>query len=184
MMTLDGQLLVATPRLLDPNFTRTVILVLNHDEDGALGVVINRPSQLAVAQVLPDWSDVVTLPPMVFGGGPVVAGLGPRRRRRAGGGPPSGFQRVVRGYGLVDLDAVTRRSVVPDLAGIRVFSGYAGWGAEQLESEIEEGSWYVVPAAPGDLLSAEPETLWRRVLRRQPGELAYVSTFPDDPTQN
>ena len=71
MMTLDGQLLVATPRLLDPNFSRTVILVLNHDDDGALGVVINRPSHLAVAEVLPDWSDVVALPPMVFGGGPV-----------------------------------------------------------------------------------------------------------------
>ncbi len=65
-----------------------------------------------------------------------------------------------------------------------MFSGYAGWGAEQLESEIEEGSWYVVAAEPGDLLSAEPETLWRRVLRRQPGELAYVSTFPEDPSQN
>jgi putative transcriptional regulator len=73
---------------------------------------------------------------------------------------------------------------VPDLAGIRVFSGYAGWGADQLEAEIEEGSWYVVSAAPDDLLSADPETLWRRVLRRQPGELAYVSTFPDDPSMN
>jgi len=73
---------------------------------------------------------------------------------------------------------------VSDLAGVRVFSGYAGWGAGQLESEIEEGSWYVVPSAPGDLLSAEPESLWRKVLRRQVGELAYVATFPEDPTMN
>jgi putative transcriptional regulator len=183
MMSLDGQLLVATPRLLDPNFRRTVILVLNHDEDGALGVVINRPSPLAVAQVLPDWSDAVALPPMVFGGGPVSPESALAVAVALGDGPPSGFQRVAPGYGLVDLDA-SPGEVVPDLAGLRVFSGYAGWGAEQVESEIEEGSWYVVTAAPGDLLSAEPETLWRRVLRRQPGELAYVSTFPDDPTQN
>lgn len=183
MMTLDGQLLVATPRLMDPNFTRTVILVLNHDEDGALGVVINRPSPLSVAQVLPDWSDVVSHPPLVFGGGPVSPESALAVAVALGEGPSSGFQRVAPGYGLVDLDA-SPGQVVPDLAGIRVFSGYAGWGADQLEAEIEEGSWYVVPAAPGDVLSAEPETLWRRVLRRQPGELAYVSTFPDDPSMN
>jgi putative transcriptional regulator len=183
MMPLDGQLLVATPRLADPNFARTVILVLNHDEDGALGVVINRPSPLSVAQVLPDWSDVVTRPSLVFGGGPVSPESALAVAVPRGEGPPAGFQRVALGYGLVDLDAPPG-SVVPDLMGIRVFSGYAGWGADQLEAEIEEGSWYVVAAAPGDLLSAEPETLWRAVLRRQPGELAYVSTFPDDPTQN
>ena len=183
MLTLDGQLLVATPRLADPNFSRTVILVLNHDEDGALGVVINRPSPLAVAQVLPDWSDVVALPPMVFGGGPVAPDSALAVAIALGTGPAAGFQPVTATYGLVDLDA-SPGTVVPDLAGIRVFSGYAGWGAEQLESEIDEGSWYVVPAAPGDLLSAEPETLWRRVLRRQPGELAYVSTFPEDPAMN
>ncbi len=108
MMTLDGQLLVATPRLMDPNFTRTVILVLNHDEDGALGVVINRPSPLAVAQVLPDWSDVVARPPMVFGGGPVSPDSALAVAVALGEGPPSGFQRVALGYGLVDLGGVTR----------------------------------------------------------------------------
>jgi putative transcriptional regulator len=183
MIVLDGQLLVATPRLQDPNFVRTVILVLNHDEDGALGVVINRPSPLEVARVLPDWSDAVSVPPMVFGGGPVSPESALAVAVALGEGPPSGFQRVAPGYGLVDLDA-SPDEVVPDLAGIRVFSGYAGWGADQLEEEIEEGSWYVVTAAPGDLLTSEPETLWRQVLRRQPGELAYVSTFPIDPTQN
>jgi putative transcriptional regulator len=100
-----------------------------------------------------------------------------------GDGPSAGFQRVSGGYGLVDLDAAPD-AVLPDLVGLRVFSGYAGWGAGQLEAEIEEGSWYVVLALPGDLLSAEPETLWRQVLRRQPGELAYVATFPDDPAMN
>jgi putative transcriptional regulator len=183
MMLLEGQLLVATPRLRDPNFVRTVIFVLNHDEDGALGVVINRPSSLTVAQVLPDWSDAVSRPSLVFGGGPVSPESALAVAVPLGEGPASGFQPVALGYGLVDLDA-SPGSVIPDLAGIRVFSGYAGWGADQLEGEIEEGSWYVVGAAPGDLLSAEPERLWRDVLRRQPGELAYVSTFPEDPTMN
>lgn len=182
-MTLDGQLLVATPQLRDPNFARTVILVLNHDEDGALGVVINRPSVLAVAQVLPDWSDAVASPSLVFGGGPVSPESALAVAVARGQGPASGFQRVTADYGLVDLDAEPVE-VLPDLTGLRVFSGYAGWGVAQLEAEIAEGSWYVVAAEPSDLLSPEPATLWRQVLRRQPGELAYVSTFPDDPSQN
>lgn len=183
MMTLDGRLLVATPRLLDPNFARTVILVLNHDDAGALGVVINRPSDLTVAEVLPVWSDAVALPRAIFSGGPVSRDSAIAVAVALGDGPPAGFQPVAAGYGLVDLDRQPA-DVVPDLAGLRVFSGYAGWGSDQLEAEIGEGSWYVVPAEPADLVSSEPQTLWRRVLRRQPGELAYVSTFPDDPGMN
>lgn len=182
-MTLDGQLLVATPQLMDPNFARTVILVLNHDEDGALGVVINRPSVLAVAQVLPDWSEAVAPPAMVFEGGPVSPESALAVAVAREGGPASGFQRVAVDYGLVDLEA-TPADLIPDLTGLRIFAGYAGWGDRQLEAEIDEGSWYVVAATPGDLLSPEPATLWRQVLRRQPGELAFVATFPDDPSHN
>jgi len=94
-----------------------------------------------------------------------------------------GFKPMVDGFGLVDLDA-DPDLVATGLVGMRVFSGYAGWGAGQLESEIEEGSWYVVSANATDLLHPVPEGLWRGVLRRQSGELAYVATFPDDPTQN
>lgn len=183
MMSLEGQLLVATPRLMDPTFVRTVLLVLNHDEDGALGVVINRPSPLRVAEVLPVWSDAVAQPPQVFSGGPVGRDSAIAVAVTLGSGPTAGFQPVAAGYGLVDLDGQPA-DVLPDLAGLRVFSGYAGWGSGQLELELSEGSWYVVTAAPADLVSSEPETLWREVLRRQPGELAYVSTFPDDPALN
>lgn len=183
MMSLDGQLLVATPRLIDPNFNRTVILILNHDEDGALGVVINRPSELAVADVLPTWYDAVAQPRTIFSGGPVGRDSAIAVAVPLGAGPSAGFQHVTTGYGLVDLDGQPG-DVVPDLAGLRVFSGYAGWASDQLESEIAEGSWYVVTAAPTDLVSAEPERLWREVLRRQPGELAFVSTCPDDPALN
>ncbi len=183
MMSLDGQLLVATPRLMDPNFARTVLLVLNHDEDGALGVVINRPLELLVAEVLPVWSDAVAQPRTVFSGGPVGRDSAIAVAVALGDGPAAGFQPVAPGYGLIDLDGQPA-DVLPDLAGLRVFSGYAGWGPDQLESEIREGSWYVVAASPTDLVSSEPELLWRQVLRRQPGDLAYVSTFPDDPALN
>lgn len=183
MVSLDGQLLVATPRLMDPNFARTVILVLNHDEDGALGVVINRPSELLVVEVLPVWSDAVALPPTVFSGGPVGRDSAIAVAVAVGSGPAAGFQPVAPGYGLVDLDGQPA-DVLPDLAGLRVFSGYAGWGADQLAAEIAEGSWYVVSALPTDLISSEPELLWRQVLRRQPGELAYLSTFPENPSMN
>ncbi len=178
-----GQLLIATPRLSDPNFARAVILVLDHDGDGALGVVINRPSELTLQAVLPPWAEAVSDPQMLFAGGPVSpeSALGLALCR--GSGPPDGFRRMVGDYGLVDLDQ-DPAFLLPDLVGVRVFSGYAGWGAGQLESEIDEGSWYVVSAQPADLLHPRPERLWRSVLRRQPGELAYVANFPSDPSLN
>jgi putative transcriptional regulator len=180
-----GQLLVATPALLDPNFDHTVVLLLDFDEDGALGVVLNRPSPVAVGEILADWSDVVDQPDVLFQGGPVgtdsalaVATLPTGQAQE-----PVGFRRLFDDTGIVDLDAPTEL-VVPAVAGMRIFAGYAGWASEQLEAEIEEGSWYVVPSAESDLRSSDPGALWMRVLRRQPGELAWVSTRPLDPTLN
>lgn len=178
-----GSLLVATPLLVDPNFAHAVVLLLDLD-DGALGVVLNRPSPVPVGEVLPGWEDVLAGPDVLFQGGPVatdsalaVAAL------RPGDDEPVGFRRLFGATGIVDLDAPTE-ILVPAITGMRVFAGYAGWGAGQLEAEIEEGSWYVLPAAPGDLFGADPEGLWARVLRRQPGELAWVSTRPVDPEMN
>jgi putative transcriptional regulator len=178
-----GELIVATPLLLDPNFVQSVILVIDHDADGALGVVLNRPSALPVRAVLPTWAQDVTAPEMVFAGGPVSPDSALAVALSIGGGPAEGFKRLVGAYGLVDLDAEPS-AVMADLAGVRIFSGYAGWGEGQLEAEIEEGSWYVVSAEPSDLLNPEPERLWRSVLRRQPGELAYAATYPRDATMN
>jgi putative transcriptional regulator len=96
---------------------------------------------------------------------------------------PMGVKRLFRGLGLVDLDTPPA-IVVPEVAGLRIFAGYAGWGEAQLEEEIAEGSWFVVPSTAPDLFGADPLGLWRRVLRRQPGELAWVSTQPADPTMN
>lgn len=180
-----GQLLVATPALVDPNFDHTVVLLLDFDENGALGVVLNRPSPVAVGDILAGWADVVDPPDVLFQGGPVgtdsalaVATLPPGQTLE-----PVGFRRLFEDTGIVDLDAPTEL-IVPAVAGMRIFAGYAGWASEQLEAEIEEGSWYVVPSVASDLRSADPGALWMRVLRRQPGELAWVSTRPLDPTLN
>ena len=180
-----GRLLVATPLLLDPNFERSVVLLLDVDENGALGVVLNRPSTVPVAEVLPEWGEVAGSPGVLFQGGPVstdsalaVAALPP-----GGGEEPVGFRRLYDDVGIVDLDAPTE-IVGPALTGLRVFAGYAGWGEEQLAEEVRTGSWYVVGSDPGDLFGSNPEGLWMRVLRRQPGELAWVSTRPLDPTLN
>jgi putative transcriptional regulator len=181
-----GRLLVATPMLVDPNFDHTVVLVLDVDEDGALGVVLNRPSPVPVDEVLPGWDGVLSGPDVLFQGGPVGtdSALAVADLRGAGADDePVGFRRLFGSTGIVDLDTPTE-IMAPALGRLRVFAGYAGWGSGQLEAEIEEGSWYVLPAAPGDLYDADPERLWARVLRRQPGELAWVSTRPMDPTQN
>ena len=186
-----GNLLVATPALLDPNFERTVVLLLDTDENGALGVVLNRPSGVLVGELLPDWRDLVTEPDVMFQGGPVstdsalavglsAAVLGGRTDRD---GDPVGFRRLYDDVGLVDLDTPTEVAG-PGLSRLRVFAGYAGWGEEQLRGEIDEGAWYVVPSVREDLFATDPGALWTTVLRRQPGELAWVSTRPADPTLN
>ena len=176
-----GMLLVATPALLDPNFADTVVLMLDVDEGGALGVVLNRPTGVPVAEVLDPWSEVVAEPEVLFQGGPVstdgalgVALLSDPEDA------PVGFREVDGALGLVDLDTPVEL-VTGSLAGMRIFAGYAGWGAEQLEAEIEEGSWYVVPGEGPDVFRHDSTDLWRDVLRRQPGELSWHSTRPFDP---
>lgn len=170
-----GALLVATHELTDPNFAGTVVLILDHDEDGTVGVVLNRPSEVPVSDPLPDCRHPVAAPELVFVGGPVgrdtVIAVG------AGTVVADAWQTVVDGVGIVDLD----RPAPAALAGVRVFAGYAGWGPGQLEAEVAEGAWWLVDAASDDLVTSEPGTLWRRVLMRQGG---LFRTVPDDPTLN
>jgi putative transcriptional regulator len=177
-----GDLLVATPALLDPNFERTVVLVLDVDEGGALGVVLNRPSAVPVAEILPEWGDLAGTPDVLFQGGPVS----PDSALAVAVSPPTapaGFRRLYDDVGIIDLD--TPAPIIgPALRSLRIFAGYAGWGVHQLAAEIHEGSWYVVPSVPEDVFSNDPLDLWKRVLRRQPGELAWVSTRPADPSMN
>ncbi|HWJ81403.1 MAG TPA: YqgE/AlgH family protein [Nocardioides sp.] len=186
-----GMLLLAAPTLLDPNFVDSVILLLDVNDQGALGVVLNRPSALPVAEVLGEWGDVVEEPEVLFQGGPVSTdGALAVALATPGGQDAVGFQAVVdraftgeRWLGLLDLDTPAEL-VVGTVDRLRIFAGYAGWGAGQLQDEIEEGAWYVVPALPEDVFRSDTQDLWRDVMRRQPGDLAFHSTRPTDPEMN
>jgi putative transcriptional regulator len=182
---LKGRLLVATPNLGDPNFERTVVLMLEHGEEGALGVVLNRPSELDVAEPLPEWASAAAHPSVVFIGGPVAPSAAVCLARLGRHGGAQGWQPLLAGtpVGTLDLDADPDEAI-PRLEEIRIFAGYAGWGPGQLEREIADGGWFVVDADPADPLSPAPEQLWSAVLRRQPGTLALFAAYPADPTLN
>jgi putative transcriptional regulator len=187
--TLNGRLLAATPILGDPNFRRTVILVVEDDpEEGTLGVVLNRPTEVPLDQVLEPWTPLVTGPPVVFRGGPVSPNSALALALALGEDEPVGWRSLdgsplMSRIGLVDLGAPPEL-LAGGISSMRVFAGYAGWGAGQLRDEIDEGAWYVLSGEPADAFFAEPERLWPAVLRRQGGDLALVATFPDDPVLN
>jgi len=182
--SLAGRLLVATPVLTEGVFARTVVLLLQHEpEGGALGVVVNRPSGTAVGQVLPGWQELTAEPDVVFEGGPVQTTAAICLGRVVPGAPATSSYAVVPQLPLlatVDLDADPGAA----LAEVRVFAGYAGWGAGQLESEVAADGWWVADALPGDAFTAAPELLWSQVLRRQGLPLALVASYPTDPTLN
>jgi putative transcriptional regulator len=179
-----GMLLLASPELLDPNFVETVVLLLDADEGGAMGVVINRPSPVPVISVLAEWGDVVAEPEVLFRGGPVspegALAVALLRDHRA---VPPGLRQVSDRLAIVDLEGAAD-DIDAAVDGVRIFAGYAGWGAGQLELEIEGGDWYVVPSLPPDAFQADPTDLWREVMRRQPGELAWHVNRPADPELN
>lgn len=183
-----GRLVVATPDLDDPNFEGTVVLLLETDEDGTLGVVLNRPSELPVSEAMsspPDgratpWDDTVTEPSVIFVGGPVRPNAVIALARVTEVLHETRWQPIIDELGVVSLDdgPVDEIGALEDL---RVFAGYAGWGAGQLEIEIERGSWFVIDACPADAFTADPDELWHEVLRRQGG---VFTTATDSPLLN
>ena len=187
--SLGGRLLVATPLLGDPNFRRTVILIVEDEpEEGTLGVVLNRPTEVQVGQVLQAWAELVTGPTVVFKGGPVSPNSALALALARGEDEPLGWRSLdgsslMSRIGLVDLEAPPEL-LAGGITSLRVFAGYAGWGPGQLRAEIDEGAWYVLAGEPTDAFLAEPERLWPAVLRRQGGEFAIVATYPDDPMLN
>jgi putative transcriptional regulator len=181
-----GTLLVAAPTLLDPNFRRTVVYIIEHRGEGTLGVVLNRPSDVSVQEVLPAWAPHSTRSKAVFVGGPVDAKTALCLATFLPGHDPSTIGGVVAVRGpvaLVDLDS-DPATLGPRMRGLRVFAGYAGWNAGQLDDEIERGDWILVPALPDDVVASGTGDLWGRVLRRQGMPLALLSTYPADVARN
>lgn len=178
--SLKGHLLVAGPGLHDPNFRRTVILVGEHGDEGALGVILNRMSDSRVDDALPELAGLVDGAEAVHVGGPVQ---------------PSAivvlaeFEEPERAGTLV-LDDIgfLPSEIDPDTLGelrrARVFAGYAGWGPGQLDGELQEGSWIVEPAAADDVFTSDPEELWSEVLRRKGGPFGVLALMPPDPSLN
>ncbi len=179
---LAGKLLVASPMLADPNFFRTVVLVCEHTDEGALGVVLNRQSGADVGEFLPAWTEHLVEPGVVFVGGPVQREVAVGVARVGLAEPAEGWTPVLGDMGLLDLGGSPLD--VPDLKGLRVFSGYAGWGPGQLDAEVADDDWFVVAAEPDDPFRDDPATLWRRVLRRQRGNLRLYADFPPHPSLN
>ena len=179
-----GALLVAHPSLTDPNFRGTVVLLLNHSDDGSLGLVLNRPLVSEVGDVLPSWQDHVSEPSSLFQGGPVGldSAIGLARLPGDDSEPP-GLKRISGSLAVVDLDAPPE-IVAPAAAGLRVYAGHSGWGPQQLQSELDEGAWFVVDGEPGDGFRPDTDTLWRDVLVRQTTTVALVATFRPDADVN
>jgi putative transcriptional regulator len=187
--SLSGRLLAATPQLGDPNFRRTVVLIVEDDKDeGSLGVILNRPTDVQLDQVLDAWTGLVSGPQVIFRGGPISPNSALALAMAYGNSEPVGWRSldgspVMARVGLVDLGAPPEL-LAGGISSMRVFAGYAGWGAGQLRNEIDEGAWFVLHGSPADAFAAEPERLWPEVLRRQGGDLALVATFPDNPVWN
>lgn len=193
-----GRLLVAAPTLGDPNFHRSVVLVLAYDDDGSLGVVLNRPSETPISEIVPSWALHASPPDVLFTGGPVQPNAAICVGHHVGeledvlsgavvegesGFDAGGYSPLTSAIGTVDLHREPE-DVAVRFHGLRVFKGYAGWGAGQLDEEIAEGAWFVVDGTPADVLTSEPDTLWERVLRSQGGWMAVLARHPLDPSLN
>jgi putative transcriptional regulator len=182
MASLRGKLLLAGPMLKDPNFDRTVILICEHTEEGALGLVLNRPSETVVDEAVPDLAWVADGDATVFVGGPVApTGV----IVLAEWIDPARAVVLVDGdLGFVPGDIDDTDALAAAIRRARVYAGHAGWGPGQLEAELAEEAWIVETPLREELFSAEPEALWSAVLRRMGREFALLSTMPPDPSLN
>ena len=180
MESLRGHLLVAGPGLIDPNFWRTVVLVGEHSDEGALGLVLNRSSETTVEEALPEFTLLAEGMGAVHIGGPVqpsaVVVLADFVDSDAAG------SLVVESIGF--LPAEVEPATIGELRRARVYVGYAGWGPGQLDAELEEGSWIVEPALAEDVFTDDPDGLWSGVLRRKGGPFGLLAAMPPDPSRN
>lgn len=179
MPSLRGQLLIAAPTLLDPNFARTVVLVAEHTDEGALGLVLNRPTELPVAETAPGFLGMLPDDDVVHLGGPVQTdGLIVLAELDD---PADLVLRVLGDVGILGTDAdldtlVARRA--------RIFAGHSGWGPGQLDAELEDSGWLVGPAIAEDVFTVNAADLWGEVLTRKGGQFALLARMPLDPSVN
>lgn len=179
-----GTLLVASVSLSDGVFDGAVVLLLDADENGTVGVVLNRISELELSRALPQWEELVSIPQALFDGGPVSQqGAVCVARPADPDDDPPGWRPLYQRVGLLNLDTPVEIAEGA-YREMRIFAGYAGWDAGQLEAELAAGMWYPVPSQQGDPFDPDPATLWRRVLRRQGGDLALFSTWTPEAESN
>ncbi len=172
-----GRLLVSSPSMTDLNFDRSVVFMLEHADEGALGVVINRPSPIGLEEAVPQWAPLAVDPPVVFIGGPVGRGSVIVLAEAGTDRETEEFTPVLGALGVLDV-AKDPGDVLTPIHRIRLFTGYSGWGPGQLDGELRSGAWFVVDADPADPLSTAPEGLWTEVLNRSEGAEAMRSQDP------
>jgi putative transcriptional regulator len=178
--SLRGKLLIASPSLVDPNFARSVVFITEHNDEGAMGIVLNRPSESSVESIVPQLADIGGGEP-VYVGGPVqpeaLVLLAEFSNLEAAAWI------VVADVGLASADMDLDELAEAVRRG-RVYAGYSGWAAGQLEAELEIDSWIVEPPLPAELFPDDPQTLWNDVLARKGGQYALISRMPADPSLN
>ena len=180
--TTRGMLLLATPPLDDPNFDRSVVYMMEHNGEGAVGLVLNRPTNEASIDGLEPWMELSSAPAVVFNGGPVqldaLIALAELRGPR-----DDAWSAILPDFGSVDL-ARDPVDVADEIGRVRIFRGYAGWAAGQLDAELAAGAWIVLDTRRDDVFTDAPVDLWRSVLRRQSGRVSWLANAPDDLSAN
>jgi putative transcriptional regulator len=178
--SLKGKLLISGPGLFDDNFRHTVVLLGAHDGAGAVGVVLNRPLDVTLGEAVPTLAEVAGPDERLFQGGP----LEPRQAvLLVDVADPSLLDVPVLGS-VGFLTGEVSDAVRPAVRRARVYLGHAGWGAGQLEAELEAGAWIVEPATGDDIFTPDPDALWRRVLERKGPPYTTMARTPYDPRTN
>jgi putative transcriptional regulator len=176
--SLKGQLLIAAPVLVDPNFRRSVVLIIEHSDAGALGVVLNRPTELPVADAVPELADLDG--GYIFAGGPVQPQAVIALAEYSGPPPDGAVCGPIAPIGVEsDMDTLAEQ-----VTRVRVYAGYSGWGEGQLDDELREEAWFVEPALPRDVFCADADRLWNQVLERMGGPYRLLARMPEDPAMN
>ncbi len=179
----SGKLLVASPSLSESNFCQTVLLVLEHtDEEGALGIILNRPSELAVSSVIKDWASAVCKPKVVFAGGPVSTSSLIALASVALDDVDENWSQIMGRIGTVDLEQ--NPSDIGGLDEVRIFAGFSAWAPGQLEAELADEAWFVLELEASDPFSSDPEELWWQIFARQQGDLRRLRFYPRNPADN